>query len=117
MRRPGAFAAVDARGRLQEVGWEKFATLEMLGWAAQYLDYLADVEARMRQPHLRVPLFEREQGESKWCSLPPSRRPSVRRSVEGGSKLLSAAAASDDAGVSVTVSVTAQVFEKRARRE
>jgi len=36
-RAPGAFLAIDSAGKLQELGWQKYSTLEMLSWSAQYL--------------------------------------------------------------------------------
>jgi hypothetical protein len=36
----------------QEVGWEKYSTLEMLSWAAQYLDY------KVHQKRLFMPISD-----------------------------------------------------------
>lgn len=55
---PGFFAAVDRRGLLAEVGWEKDPTLMHLAWAAQWLDYAAELRTNLSQPALVVPVFE-----------------------------------------------------------
>eukprot|EP01052_Picozoa_sp_SAG31_P036819 SAG31_NODE_4650_length_3068_cov_2.827888_2_plen_488_part_00 len=72
IRRPGAFAAVDAAGRLQEVGWEKYSTLEMLAWSAQYFDYLAALEKNLTKPHFRVPVFDQAFGGTAVVNMPPA---------------------------------------------
>jgi hypothetical protein len=61
-RRAGAFVAIDGSGRLQELGWEKYSTLEMLAWSAQYFDYLQELEANVTKPHYSVPIFDRAFG-------------------------------------------------------
>ena len=71
IRRPGAFAAIDASGHMQELGWEKFSTMQMLSWAAQYLDYLSELTANMSKPHFSIPLFDRAQGGSTTVTIPP----------------------------------------------
>ena len=48
--------AIDSEGRVQEVGWEKYATLEMLSWSAQYFDYLTELRRRLQQPHYSIPI-------------------------------------------------------------
>lgn len=55
---PGFFLSVDATGALRQVGWEKLPTLRMLGWAGEYLEYLADLAQRQAQPALVVPLLD-----------------------------------------------------------
>lgn len=53
----GFFLAIDAVGRLQQVGWQKQPLLMHLGWAASYLDYVASVEASLAEPALTVPIM------------------------------------------------------------
>ena len=53
----GQFLAVDARGKLQEVGWEKYADARMLSWAAAYLDFEKTRDAKLAMPALIVPVF------------------------------------------------------------
>ena len=67
--RRGAFLAVDTRGALQEVGWEKYATLGMLSWAAQWLAFDGRRAARAASPAIVAPLFERAVLASKATSL------------------------------------------------
>ena len=55
IRQPGAFAAIDGAGRAQELGWEKYSTLEMLSWAAQYFDYKAALAVNASKPAYIVP--------------------------------------------------------------
>eukprot|EP01043_Picozoa_sp_COSAG02_P046563 COSAG02_NODE_4367_length_5445_cov_2.017770_3_plen_610_part_00 len=71
-RRKGAFVAVDGNGRLQEVGWEKYSTLEMLAWSAQYLDYLQELDANLTKPHYSVPIFDHAFGGAAVITLPPA---------------------------------------------
>ncbi|KAK9821321.1 hypothetical protein WJX81_001912 [Elliptochloris bilobata] len=54
----GLFAAVDERGRLAETGWQAFPTLMHLGWAAQWLEYEAELRANLSKPALTVPVFK-----------------------------------------------------------
>lgn len=70
LRQPGAFAAIDSAGRIQELGWQKYSTLEMLAWSAQYLDYKAELEANISKPHFSVPLFERAFGGAVAIEMP-----------------------------------------------
>jgi hypothetical protein len=42
---------------MQEVGWEKFSTLEMLSWSGQYLDNRAELALNVSKPHYSVPLL------------------------------------------------------------
>lgn len=72
-RREGAFAAIDEAGAIREVGWEKYATLAMLSWAAQYLDYTAALRSNLSKPHFRVPLFDQSFGGSVTVQMPPAR--------------------------------------------
>ena len=60
---PGYFAAVDADGKLQQTGWLKFPTLQYLGWAAQWLKYLQDLQTRLKQEALVIPVFESQAGK------------------------------------------------------
>ena len=57
---PGYFAAVDELGRLQEVGWIKFPTLQHLSWAAQWLSYAKSLRGQLAEQGqaLVVPVFE-----------------------------------------------------------
>ena len=71
-RRTGAFVAIDSAGRLQELGWEKYSTLEMLAWSAQYFNYLEDLAANVTKPHYSVPIFDREFGGTVVVTLPPA---------------------------------------------
>lgn len=70
-RAPGAFVAIDAEGKLQEVGWEKYSTLEMLAWSAQYFDYLTRLRARLIRPHFSVPIRGWKGGRAN-VSIPPA---------------------------------------------
>lgn len=56
---PGQLLAVDARGRLQEVGWEKYATLQMVTWEAAWLGYTARLHKRLSHPAFVLPVFDR----------------------------------------------------------
>ena len=56
---PGSFGAIDYAGHLHEVGWEKYSTLEMLAWSAQYLDYKQELEHSTAKPAYIVPIFDR----------------------------------------------------------
>jgi hypothetical protein len=56
----GHFAAVDHRGRLAEVGWEKFPTLMHAAWAAQWLDYERRLAARLILPAVTLQVFHDE---------------------------------------------------------
>ena len=69
-RLPGAFAAIDSANTLQEVGWEKYSTLEMLSWSAQYLDFLTALRVKRSQPHYSIPLVGWTGGELN-ITLPP----------------------------------------------
>eukprot|EP00887_Chlorella_sp_A99_P003150 scaffold9.g3150.t1 len=51
---PGLFAGVDHRGRLVELGWQKFPSLQHLVWAAQWQDYLERLDARLESTPARV---------------------------------------------------------------
>lgn len=55
---PGYFAAVDAEGKLQQTGWLRFPTLQYLSWAAQWLKYRQDLQAKLEQDALVIPVFE-----------------------------------------------------------
>ncbi|KAK9816886.1 hypothetical protein WJX72_006713 [[Myrmecia] bisecta] len=54
----GSFAGVNQQGQLVEVGWEKDPTLMHLAWAAQWLEYEAELSANLTRPALVVPVFE-----------------------------------------------------------
>ena len=56
----GHFAAVDHRGRLAEVGWEKFPTLMHAAWTAQWLEYERRLAARLARPAVTLPVFHDE---------------------------------------------------------
>ena len=58
--RPGYYAAVNERLELAEVGWAKFPKLMTLGWAAQWLQYEAELRQNLSRPALVVPVFEDE---------------------------------------------------------
>ena len=69
---PGQFIAVDARGKLQEVGWEKYSTSRMLSWAGQYLDYSKRRDAQLKAPALVVPVYDQDiSGTVSTVTLPP----------------------------------------------
>ena len=70
-RMPGAFAAIDSMGALQEVGWEKYSTLEMLAWSAQYFDYLTALRANISKPHYSIPITGWQGGRAN-LTLPPT---------------------------------------------
>lgn len=53
---PGHFMALDRRGRLAEVGWEKYATLRMLVYEGEWLAYRAGLDALLSLPALVVPV-------------------------------------------------------------
>ena len=73
VRSSGAFASIDAAGRMQEVGWEKYSTLEMLSWAAEYLDYKAELAANLSKPAFVVPVFDRKfAGATATVQMPPA---------------------------------------------
>lgn len=57
---PGYFAAVDGEGKLQEVGWVKIPSLQTLSWAAQWLQYQRNLQAKLDEDALVVPVFESE---------------------------------------------------------
>lgn len=51
----GFFMAVDGLGRLQQVGWEKYPELMMLGWSGEYLKYMQRLNDRLSaEPALEV---------------------------------------------------------------
>lgn len=58
--RPGYFAAVNSRGELAEVGWLKFPKLMHIGWAAQWLQYEAELQANLSKPALVVQIFKEQ---------------------------------------------------------
>ena len=55
---PGQTIAIDTHGRLHEVGWEKYATLRLIGWEAQWLGYMEDITRRVSEPALVIPVFD-----------------------------------------------------------
>ena len=57
---PGYFAAVDAGGRLAQLGWQKFPTLLHLAWGAQWLDYSLRLAANLSRPALVLPVFHHQ---------------------------------------------------------
>jgi len=60
---PGFFVSVDSEGALQQVGWQKYPALSMLCWAAQWLAYTSDLEARLTTAHpvqVQVQVFEKQ---------------------------------------------------------
>ena len=71
-RLPGAYAAIDSAGSLQEVGWQKYSTLQSLAWAAQYLDYLTGLKANLSKAHFSIPITGWH-GNRANISLPPAR--------------------------------------------
>ena len=58
--RPGYFAAVNDNFELAEVGWLKFPKLMHIGWAAQWLQYEAELRTNLSQPALVVPVFKEQ---------------------------------------------------------
>ena len=58
--RPGYFAAVNDNFELAEVGWLKFPKLMHIGWAAQWLQYEAELRTNLSEPALVVPVFEEQ---------------------------------------------------------
>lgn len=70
--RAGELIAVDSRGKLQEVGWEKYSDARMLSWGGQFLDYSTKRDAQLRAPALVVPVFDQAiSGTVVTVKLPP----------------------------------------------
>ena len=68
----GQFAAVDAQGRVAEVGWAKYSTLLMPLWEAQWLAYQKELQARLAAPALVVPVFDGAlPGTAHTVTMPP----------------------------------------------
>ena len=57
---PGYYAAIDHRGKLQELGWIRFPTLQHLSWAAQWLRYRQQLDKRLEEPAFEVPIIDNE---------------------------------------------------------
>ena len=57
---PGYYAAVDTDNRLQQVGWQREPSLMHLAWAAQWLQYRANLSTRLDSPALVIPIFEQK---------------------------------------------------------
>ena len=55
---PGAMFGVSDEGDLVSVGWEKYPTLMMLGWEAQWLGYKSELRHNLSRPALTIPVFE-----------------------------------------------------------
>jgi hypothetical protein len=56
----GELIAVDARGKFQEVGWQKYADARMLSWAGDYLEHAHRRDVQLRAPALVVPVFDQD---------------------------------------------------------
>ena len=56
----GYTAAIDTDNRLQQVGWQRQASLMPLAWAAQWLHYAQGLKQRLQAPALVVPVFEKQ---------------------------------------------------------
>ena len=56
----GYTAAIDTDNRLQQVGWQRQASLVPLAWAAQWLQYAHRLKQRLQAPALVVPVFENQ---------------------------------------------------------
>ena len=69
VERPGYHAGIDERMQLAELGWMKFPRLMHLGWAAQWLQYEAELRANLSRPALVVPIFEEEVSLLLWAAL------------------------------------------------
>lgn len=54
---PGLLVGLDSGGRLIELGWEKYATLMMLGWQAQWQGYTDRLQANLSAPAVVVPVW------------------------------------------------------------
>ena len=68
----GQFLAVDATGRLAEVGWEKYALLQMVSWEAAWLDYTRELHQRLMEPAMVIPVFDRSPiGSTTTIRMPP----------------------------------------------
>ena len=69
----GQFVAIDGAGQLEEVGWEKYSTMQMLGWTAQYLEHRIDRITQTHKPALVVPVFDNAlTGSVATLTLPPA---------------------------------------------
>lgn len=76
----GQAVSIDYRGRLLEIGWEKYATLEMLSWQAQHLNFLFNVDQTTNAPSYVIPVMD---------SVPMAYSATVRVPVPSKAVLLS----------------------------
>ena len=53
------YGGVDAAGRLVEVGWEKYPTLMVLTWEAQWINFVAELARNLSEPALVIPVMDR----------------------------------------------------------
>ena len=68
----GQFLAIDHQGKLAEVGWEKYSTMQMLGWQAQALEFQMARTSRTNEPAFVVPVFNAAlTGSTASVTLPP----------------------------------------------
>ena len=69
----GQFVAIDGTGKLAEIGWEKFDTMQMLGWQAQWFEYQMKRIALTKIPAFVVPVFDAVMtGTTQSITMPPS---------------------------------------------
>eukprot|EP00123_Amoebidium_parasiticum_P007083 comp17862_c0_seq1/m.18053 comp17862_c0_seq1/g.18053 ORF comp17862_c0_seq1/g.18053 comp17862_c0_seq1/m.18053 type:complete len:680 (-) comp17862_c0_seq1:483-2522(-) len=57
---PGYYAAINGQGELAEVGWQVWATLDVLAWAAQWYDYELELYHNLTKPATVVSIFEKQ---------------------------------------------------------
>jgi hypothetical protein len=54
---PASLLAIDGDGRVAEVGWPKYSTLQMLSWQAAYFDFQTELRQNLSKPALVVPVM------------------------------------------------------------
>jgi len=67
----GQFVAIDGKGKLAEIGWEKYDTLRMLGWQAQWFEHQTLRSTQTMQSAFVIPVFDAAMtGTTKSITLP-----------------------------------------------
>uniref|UniRef100_A0A3P9KSS7 Si:dkey-256h2.1 n=1 Tax=Oryzias latipes TaxID=8090 RepID=A0A3P9KSS7_ORYLA len=73
---PNFFVGIDQQGALAEMGWFLYPSLRFINWQAEWFDFSADLQVKLRRPAKVVSVFAKvqmqgEEGAVATVDLPP----------------------------------------------
>ncbi|KAG7216467.1 hypothetical protein INR49_001953 [Caranx melampygus] len=58
---PNFFISIDPQGALAEMGWFLYPSFRFINWQAQWFDFYADLQIKLKSPASVVPVFDKVQ--------------------------------------------------------